>query len=116
MTFVETKHNVFFMLKHDLNPDGVRRLCIQVLIHSLRDFERHRPYYASQTNRQLVNIHRDYMERIMFIRYSPIVVHTLNVMEYDVDKVRDEMIKIVDKKYEQALNYYANLQLDKPYL
>jgi hypothetical protein len=40
----------------------------------------------------------------------------VEVMEYDVDKMRKSMLKIVDKKYEKATAHYAKIKVDKPYI
>jgi len=55
----------------------------------------------------LAKIEREYMRRVMFIYYSELFVHIVDVMEYDVDKMRDNMVKVVDKKYQKALRHYG---------
>lgn len=100
----------------ELHPRGVQNLCIQVVLHTLRDFGSHQPKYRGHARKRLQELHCDYMQRIMFLCNSGLFVHTIDVMGYDVDKMRDNMIKIVDKKYEIACRYYENLLVDKPYL
>lgn len=104
------------MQKHDLHPVGVKNICSQILIHVLRDFECHKKHHRGNMQTRLNAVHREYMSRVIFIARSPLVVHVADVMEYDVDKVRNNMIKIVDEKYERTCNYYRKLMGNRSYL
>ena len=113
---IDNLTTVRHMQKHELHDRGVKILCMQILQHTLRDFQIRNVRTRGRWEQKNILVHADYMRRIRFICESPLFIHTVEVMEYDVDKMRKSMLKIVDKKYEKATAHYAKIKVDKPYI